>query len=139
MKRIINTSINQGYLNIVLLVVRVGVSVSMLSHGLMKLNKLLSGGEIKFADPIGIGQSASFYLAIFAEVVCSFLLILGLFTRLAVIPLLITMLIVVLVVNQGHEFGDLELPLLYIFIYLILLVTGAGKYSVDSYVEGRIK
>jgi putative oxidoreductase len=139
MRRIINTSVNQGYLDIAILLVRIGVSVSMLSHGLMKLNKLLSGAEIKFADPIGIGQSASFYLAIFAEVICSFLLILGLFTRLAIIPLLITMLIVVVVVNKGREFGDIELPLLYIFIYLLLLATGAGKYSVDGYIESRIK
>lgn len=105
----------------------------------MKLNKLLSDAPIEFADPIGIGQAPTLGIAVFAEVICSLLLIIGIFTRLVVIPLLITMMVVVLIVNRGHTFGDIELALLYVFIYLILLVTGAGKYSLDGYLEKRIK
>ncbi len=139
MKKLISTSINQGYLSFVLLIVRVGVSASMLSHGLTKMNKLMSDAPVEFADPIGIGQAPTLWIAVFAEVICSLLLILGIFTRLVVVPLLITMLIVIIIVNKGKSFGDLELPLLYVFIYLILLSTGAGKYSLDGYLESRIK
>ncbi|HMG15924.1 MAG TPA: DoxX family protein [Saprospiraceae bacterium] len=139
MKRIINTGINQGYLNIVLLIVRLGVAVSMLTHGLMKLNKVLSGRPIEFADPLGIGQTMTFYIAIFAEVICSFLLLIGLFTRLAAIPPLITMLVIIGIVKSGHAFSDMETEFLYALVYLTLLATGAGKYSIDGYIESKIK
>ena len=53
----------------------------LLNHGLGKMDKLLAGGDIKFADPIGLGMEISLQLTIFAEVICAGLLVLGLFTR----------------------------------------------------------
>ncbi len=85
-----------------------------------------------FADPIGLGSKLSLQLAIFAEAGCSVFLIFGLWTRLALLPLLFTMGIVVFKVNAAAEFGKIELALLYMIGYLLLLILGPGKYSVDE-------
>jgi putative oxidoreductase len=119
------------YTNVWLLILRIGVSVMMLTHGIPKLNRILQG-NFQFADPIGVGTSTSLVLAIFAEVGCSILISIGLITRLATIPPIITMLVAVFIQHAADPFGRKEVGLLYILIYLTILVFGPGKYSVDN-------
>lgn len=121
-----------------LLVLRVAVAAFMMVHGYQKLSGLLAGGEIQFADPIGIGQAASLYLAVFAEFFCSLLLLLGLATRLALIPLIITMLVAVFMIHAADPFNKKELGLLYLVTYLFLFVSGPGKYSVDHLISQNL-
>lgn len=103
----------------------------LVNHGLGKMEKLFAGGEIKFADPIGLGAELSLQLAVFAEVICAALLIVGAFTRFALMPLIFTMLVAVFIVHWADAFGDKEGGLLYLIPYVILFVKGSGKYSVD--------
>jgi len=119
------------------LVLRLAIGILMLTHGYDKLQSALAGGEIQFIDPVGLGQAASLYLAIFAEVFCSILLILGFATRLASIPLIVTMLIAVLVAHGSDPFGKKELALHYLVVYVLILVCGAGKYSVDYFISRK--
>src|SRR5687768_15517443 len=91
MKKIFNTDLPGRYGHAALLIFRVVVAILILTHGIPKLQKLLSGEEIQFIDPYGLGLTASFALATFAEFFCGLLVMLGLATRLAVIPLIITM------------------------------------------------
>jgi putative oxidoreductase len=74
----------------------------------------------------------SLVLAVFAEVFCSILIMLGLFTRLSAIPLIITMLVAWLMVHISDPFGDQELPVFYLVSYVVLFLQGAGWYSLDS-------
>jgi putative oxidoreductase len=133
---------NPGYypqkINLVLLLLRVSVGIFMLSHGMGKFSKLFADDPVKFADPIGVGETASLALTVFAEVLCSLFLILGIATRLAAIPLLITMLVAVLIVHVNDAFGKQELPLLYSMVYLTIAITGAGKISIDSWIYKKI-
>lgn len=101
-------------------------------HGLPKLQTLMKGGEIQFADPIGLGVTFSFYLVIFAEVVGSIMLILGIYTRLALIPLIIAMLVAVFAFHSGQAFGKYEMSFLYLSAFIALFFTGAGKYAIDA-------
>jgi putative oxidoreductase len=71
-------------------------------------------------------------LAVFAEVFCSILIMLGLFTRLSAIPLIITMLVAWLMVHISDPFGDQELAVFYLVSYVVLFLQGAGWYSIDS-------
>lgn len=121
-------------INLVLLFLRLAVGVFMLTHGLGKFSKLIGGDPIMFADPIGIGETASLALAVFAEVFCSVLLIVGFTARLAAIPLLMTMLVAAFVVHANDGFGKQELPLLYSLVYLIIIIAGAGKISIDYWI-----
>lgn len=138
MKRIFNTSSNQTVVNAALLILRIGIACFMLTHGWPKLMKLLAGGEIQFLDPFGLGATASFVLAIFAEVLCSFLLLFGLATRWETIPLIITMLVAIFVAHAADGFQKQELPGHYVLVYLFLLLVGPGKYSLDYFIGRKL-
>jgi putative oxidoreductase len=132
MKKLFNTNYNHGALDVALLILRVGIAIMMITHGYPKLVKLLSGEEIKFADPYGMGVYLSILLAVFAEIGCSILIFLGLATRLATIPLIITMLTTVFIIHAEDGFGVQELSLHYLIVYVFLLISGAGRFSIDS-------
>jgi len=120
------------------LLLRLGFGGLMLSHG---IPKLLSWSEKadSWADPIGVGPTASLALAIFAEVFCSLGVMAGVLTRLAVIPLIVTMLVAVLVVHADDPFGRKELGLLYLLAYLAIAVAGPGRFSFDHWFRSRRK
>lgn len=138
MKGIFSTYINSNAVNSCLLILRVAVGLFMLTHGFSKLQMLMSG-DIKFADPFGIGVTPSLILSVFAEFFCSILLILGLATRLASIPLIINMLVAVFYAHAADPFARKELPLMYLLFFLTFLILGAGRYSVDHLIEGNSK
>ncbi|WP_159801244.1 DoxX family protein [Flavobacterium sp. MK4S-17] len=134
---VFNTTYNKNLYDVALLILRLGVGCFMMTHGLQKLNLIMEPGTAQFIDPIGIGESATLSLAVFSELVCSFLIIMGFATRLAVIPLIITMLVAVFVVHDNDAFNEKELGSLYLVIYILLLVVGSGRYSVDQLISGR--
>ncbi len=118
-----------------LLILRGWLGLTMLiNHGipskLMKFNELAG----TFADPLGIGSRASLSLAIFSEVICSILLVIGLFTRLAALSLAITMSVAFLTVHQASLTGSTsgELAFIYLAGFLSLVFCGGGQYSVDG-------
>jgi len=135
MKRILSTNINNGAANFWLFIARVAIGLFMLTHGIPKLQSLMSG-HVKFADPFGIGAAPSLILSVFAEFLCSVLLILGLAVRLAAIPLIINMLTAIFVAHGGQPFAKKELALLYLLVYFGLLILGAGKLSIDHLIAG---
>lgn len=110
-------------------------SLMLLQHGLPKLEKLFWGDPTQFADPLGLGPAPSLALVVFAEFLCSILLMLGLFTRLAVVPLLIAMIVVVIIVKGPDPLAEKELGLLYLAAFLALLVGGGGYYSLDRMIK----
>ncbi len=141
MKQIIKNLLDPGNypqkINLILLLLRLSVGVFMLSHGLGKFSKLFGDEPIKFADPIGVGITPYLALAVFAEVLCSILLILGIATRLATVPLLTTMLVAAFIIHASDGFGKQELPLLYSLIYIVIAIMGAGKFSIDNWLSKR--
>ena len=123
---------NNNALAVILLIVRIFIGFAMLTHGYPKLQQLLSGADIQFFNIFGLGQKLSLILAVFAEVVCSLFLILGLFTRTFVVPLIITMAVAGFIVHSADSFATRELAFVYLSIYLIVFVLGGGNYSIDA-------
>jgi putative oxidoreductase len=120
-----------------LLVLRIGVAAPLLiAHGWSKLAHF-EQRRTTFADPIGIGPLPGLVLTIFAEVFCSIAVMLGLFTRLAVIPPLVVMLVAFFVVHAGDPWRTRELPLVFAVPFLALLFTGPGRYSLDAVLAKR--
>ncbi len=113
-----------------LLLVRLAVALFMIPHGYSKLVNFADRSDV-FSDPFGIGPSLSMALVIFAEFFCSILLALGLFTRLALVPLIIAMGTAVVIIHAGDPFSDREKALLYLVPYVALFFTGPGAISVD--------
>lgn len=85
----------------------------------------------QFGDIIGIGSELSFHLVIFSEFFCGLLILLGLVTRLSVIPVFITM-IVAYFIAHGQDDFQAKMPA---FIFLVLcipvFILGSGRYSLD--------
>ena len=122
-----------------LLILRAVFGFSMMyGHGLGKCTKLTGGGEIKFMNFLGLGEEFSLVLVVFAEVICAILLILGLFTRWASIPLIITMGVAFFMVHISDPFGDMEMSLIYLAAYLTVFLLGPGKLSLDYTIWKRI-
>ncbi|MCB9365175.1 MAG: DoxX family protein [Flavobacteriales bacterium] len=138
-KNLFNSGDYPNNVNIALLVLRVIIGIFMLTHGWGKMETLFSGEPIQFADPLGLGATVSLVLTVFAEVFCSILLILGLGTRFAAIPLLITMLVAAFIIHANDGFGKQEFALLYGVIYLTILLIGAGRYSLDYSISKKLK
>lgn len=113
-----------------LLLIRLAVSGLMLTHGYPKLVHFAERAE-KFSDPLGIGSPASLGLVVFAEFFCSILLFLGLFTRFALVPLMVAMAVAVFIVHGDDPFGDKEKGLLFLIPYIGLFLTGPGHWSLD--------
>jgi len=137
MSRIFSTKVGNFNLNIGLFILRVSAGGFMLSHGYPKLQRLLAG-EMNFGDPLGLGPEVSLVLAVFAEFVCAILVMLGLGTRLATIPLIVTMAVAAFIAHGADPFGRKEMALLYLVVFVVLLLTGGGKYSADNFM-GRKK
>jgi putative oxidoreductase len=117
-----------------LLVLRVWLGGTLLlNHGLEKLTAFssMSGG---FPDPFKIGHVASFSLAVFAEVVASTLLVLGLVTRFAALVAAVDMAVAFIYVHKmalsGNHSG--ELAFIYLAGFVILFLAGGGAFSFDK-------
>ncbi len=119
------------------LLIRLGAGALILTHGIPKIGRLFGEGPVKFADPFGLGPEISLVLAIFAEVICAGLIIIGFKTRLATIPLMLTMLTAAFYAHWNDPFGKKELPLLFCLVFLAILVMGPGKYALDSLKKRR--
>jgi putative oxidoreductase len=140
MRRIYLKTLSTANVDGALLILRIGISFMMIiNHGYPKLLKLLSDEPVVFADILGMGATVSLVLAIFGEVVCSIFVAIGFSTRLSVIPPLVTMLVVVFLVHAGEPFKKIELPVFYILGYVVLLLTGGGKYAIDYWIGGKRK
>ncbi|MBK9177894.1 MAG: DoxX family protein [Flavobacteriales bacterium] len=113
------------------LLARLGFGGTMLvQHGwpkIMRFSEIAEG----FADPFGLGGTFSLVLIILAEVLCSLLVMLGLWTRTALIPLIIGMAVIAFMVKGDASFKEKELSLVYLFGFVALLFTGSGRFSID--------
>jgi|TARA_B100000780_G_scaffold271840_1_gene233184 putative oxidoreductase len=114
------------------LLLRIGYSLLLMTHGLPKLEKLFSN-EIKFPDPLSIGDVNSLFLTVLGEFIAPLFVIIGYKTRLFSFFPAFTMLIAAFVVHFEDPFGKKELAILYLLGFVLVMLFGPGKYSVDNY------
>ncbi len=100
-------------------------------HG---LTKFLSYDEILpyFQSYLGLSPQASFNMVIFSELVCGILVFIGFLTRLAVIPIFVTMLVAYFVAHAKDPFNVKELAFTFMLISLVIFIAGGGRFSVDA-------
>jgi putative oxidoreductase len=72
-------------------------------------------------------------LSVFAEFFCAIFIILGLFTRLACIPLIINLSVALFFAHSGDFFGKGELSGLFLVVFATLLFAGPGRLSLDRF------
>ena len=115
MKKLFGVSHKSKNVDFALLITRIAIALLMLTHGIPKMSGLAES-PVKFMDIFGMGASLSLGLAVFAEVFCSVLLLVGLGTRFAVFPLIVTMLIAVLHVHGGDPFAKQEMAIHFLLV-----------------------
>jgi putative oxidoreductase len=124
-----------------ILIIRIIIGILMAFYGYEKLAHFQEMAASDFwANNVSfLGQKGAFPLAltVFAEFFCSLLLIIGLFTRLSLLPLLFCMAYIFLVIfpfsiiSSGDNGMEINTTFFYFIIYLGLFFTGPGKYSLD--------
>ncbi|MCH7407772.1 DoxX family protein [Belliella sp. DSM 111904] len=135
MKRLIFFS-NTILKDLALLILRAGAGLMMATHGWAKLSNFSSNLQ-NFADPIGLGPAVSLQLVIFAEFFCALFLAIGFLTRVSLVPLIIAMLVAAFVAHAGDPFGDKELSLMYLTVFVSLFLLGPGGYSLDAQIRRK--
>ena len=114
-----------------LLLMRIGFSAGMITHGYGKFLKV-TRGNFEFGDPIGIGPTLSLILTVIAEFIAPILIILGWKTRIASLFPTITMIVAFFIVHDGDPFSRKEKAFVYLIAFLTIYLTGPGKYSLDK-------
>ncbi len=133
-----NKPLSEKGMSITLLLFRLFGGGMMLPYGIKKIQNYQEYSVNFFDDPIGIGMIPSLILTIFAQVGCSIALMGGLYSRLMALILAFNML-VACKYHWHDAFATLSLPLVFCGMYCVLALTGAGKYSVDSWLSDHKK
>ncbi|MGH7729921.1 MAG: DoxX family protein [Candidatus Eiseniibacteriota bacterium] len=116
-----------------LLVLRLGAGGLLLTgHGWGKLTHAATRAET-FADPLGLGAVPSFWLVVFAEVVCAALVMLGLFTRLSALVIVVFLCVAGFIHHAQDPWPRRELAFIYAAAFVTLLLTGGGRFSLDEF------
>jgi putative oxidoreductase len=132
MKKLLSVKYTATSFNITFLLIRLVFGATMMvAHGYQKLVHFAERKN-NFVDFLGLGSTTTLSLVVFAEFFCAAFIILGLFTRLAAIPLCIAMGYACFVAHHGDVFGDGEASLQFLSVFFLLLLCGPGKYSIDG-------
>jgi putative oxidoreductase len=121
-----------------LLILRIGTGLILfLRHGWEKVSQLTLSNP-HFPDPIHLGHSTSWVIAMLGDGICSLLVILGVGTRWLSLYCFLNILVAWSFIHHftflgkspGADHG--ELITLYLSALLALMVAGPGRYSVDA-------
>ena len=124
-------------ISLLILALRLFFGILFFSHG---LDKMMNFNELSYTYPsvFGFGSYMTLMLSIFCEFACSIFLIAGLLVRITVIPMIAAMAVAFFDVHDGM-FPDGELSLIYMVLFVILYITGPGRYSFDYLIDMKFQ
>jgi putative oxidoreductase len=83
-------------------------------------------------DPLGMGHTLTLLCALFAEVVCPVFIAIGLFTRLAALPVVFLLAVSMVLVHPDWSIEQGQFGWLLVIVFGTIALSGAGRYSVDA-------
>lgn len=116
-----------------LLIIRLGISLLMMTHGFGKMEKLFAAGEIEFYNFMGLGPKISLLLTVIGEFAAPVFISLGLFTRMAAFLSAFTMGVAAFIVHAGDPLSDQEASMMYFFCFAAVFFAGPGRFSIDHW------
>jgi putative oxidoreductase len=132
MKKFLSTAYTETSFNLATLFLRLTFGLLIcIDHGFAKMMHF-SGQQYIFFDPFHIGHRWSLILVIFSEIFCALLVVLGLFTRVAALVLVISMSVATFLFLKGQSIEQHELALVYLTAFFAILLVGPGRISVDG-------
>jgi putative oxidoreductase len=114
-------------------ILRLAAFLMIFNHGYGKVMNVLTG-NFQFGDPIGLGPEVSLILAALAEGIGALMVLLGFWTRLGALLLIINMAVAIFFyhIPAGDSLGGMELPLLFLLVFVVVFLLGPGKFSIDN-------
>ncbi|MBV8253252.1 MAG: DoxX family protein [Chitinophaga sp.] len=131
MRKLFSAGFTNGAVHLSMLVLRLVFGGLILLHGWPKLIHF-DAKKNSFPDPLHVGHTLSLGITIFAEVACAIFLMLGLLTRIASVPLIICMAVIIFVIHANEPIDKIELPIMYLAAFCTILFIGPGKVSIDN-------
>lgn len=131
LKQLTSIKYSNGAFNTAMLLLRLGGGILLMSHGYPKMAHFSEYSQ-HMPSLFGIGQPATTVLVIIAEFFCALFVALGLFTRLACIPILFNMGYIAIKIHNWDVFDSAHAASLFFAVFLTLLIVGPGKFSIDG-------
>lgn len=100
-------------------------------HGMKKF-RVENGQKEHVPNPLGLPDKLNGLIATFSDTVVPFLMMMGLGTRLVILPTIGVTAIGYFVVHRKDDIEVRDVPYMYTLSLLFLLVLGAGTYSFDQ-------
>lgn len=122
--------------SLLLLVVRVFFGVLFFTHGLEKMMNFQQLSD-SYPSVLGFGSYMTLMVTIFCEFCCSLFLISGLLTRIMTLPMIVAMGVAFFDVHDAM-IPEGELALIYMTVFIILFLTGPGRYSIDYLIDVKL-
>jgi len=123
--------------NFSLLFFRVAVSIElMVAHGLKKLGVGVLQAE-QIPNPLHLPEMLNNGFAVAANLVFPLFIIIGLLTRLAILPVLAVTLTGYFILHWNDSLLEKDTPFMYSVSYLLLIILGPGKYSLDYWINKK--
>ena len=138
LKFILDFSDKNHLQSIGLLILRVGASLSLMTHGYGKLIRF-EERSATFMSHLSLGSEVSLSLVIFAEFICPIFILLGIGTRIFSIPIIYTFIIIVFDIHIDDPFSKMEKGILFLTIYSTIFLSGPGNFSIDSFLKKKLK
>jgi putative oxidoreductase len=133
LKQILASDLGSSFNDVALLIFRILLGIELFRvHGLKKF-RLENGKKEVVPNPLGLPDKMNALVATFSDTVVPFLIILGLVTRLAVLPTIGVTAIGYFVVHRKDSLEVRDVPYMYTLSLLLILALGAGRYSLDYY------
>jgi len=132
MKRLLSTSYTETSFNLATFLLRCCFAFLIcLNHGVPKLAHF-GEWQHNFYNFLHLGQPLSLILSIFAEVFCAMLLVLGIFSRLVAFVLVVDTFVAAFIFHHGQPIKNFEDALIFFTGFLLIVLVGPGKWSVDG-------
>lgn len=124
-------------ISLLILIMRIIFGILFFTHGfdkMMNFNTLVDS----YPDVMGFGSYMTLMVTIFCEFCCSLFLISGLLVRIMTIPMIIAMGVAFFDVHDAMM-PEGELALIYFIMFIVLFVTGPGRFSIDYLIDSKFK
>ncbi|MDC0932841.1 DoxX family protein [Arcobacteraceae bacterium] len=129
------TLVTEYFQSAVLLILRLIIAYGFYEPAMSKINDIdsVAGWFGSMGIPF---PTVNAYMAAGTEILGVGLLVLGLFTRLISLPLIVIMIVAIFTVHLDNGFSagtnGFEIPLYYMMFLMVFVTQGAGKFSLDN-------
>lgn len=132
-KMILESDLGSSWNNMAVLVFRVLLMLELFRvHGLKKF-RLENGEKEHVPNPLGLPEKLNGLVATFSDTIVPFVVMLGLGTRLMLLPSIGVTAIGYFVVHRNDSAEVRDVPYMYTLSMLFLLIIGPGMYSIDQW------